>query len=192
MRPRSALPSFPVLLAGLAVAGPVAAQLADKSPFLPGGVAAAGAAGGSGGLEYRGYLEAGGERRFRLYDPARKLGVWVRLNEPNQELGVTAKQYDGHEGTLTIDQQGKVVTLAERQSRVVTGAAPAAPAPVAAVPTVAPAVTQSVVLNPTPADEQRRLDAVAAEVQRRRALREQSAPAAPQPAPAPAPAVQPR
>jgi hypothetical protein len=30
------------------------------------------------------------------------------------------------------------------------------------------------VLNPTPADEQRRLDAVAAEVARRRALREQA------------------
>jgi hypothetical protein len=39
---------------------------------------------------------------------------------------------------------------------------------------VSPAVTQAVVLNPTPADEQRRLDAVAAEVARRRALREQA------------------
>jgi hypothetical protein len=37
------------------------------------------------------------------------------------------------------------------------------------------AVTQAVVLNPTPADEARRLDAVAAEVQRRRALRDQAA-----------------
>jgi hypothetical protein len=190
MRSGPSLRCLPVLLAGLAVAGPVAAQLADKSPFLPGGVAAAGAAGGSGSLEYRGFLETKGGRQFRLYDPARKLGVWVRLNEPNQELGVTAKRYDGHEATLTIEQQGKVVTLAERQSRVISGAAPAAPAPVVAVPTVAPAVTQSVVLNPTPADEQRRLDAVAAEVQRRRALREQAAPAAPQPAPAPG--VQPR
>ena len=35
-------------------------------------------------------------------------------------------------------------------------------------------MTQAVVLNPTPADEQRRLDAVAAEVARRRALREQA------------------
>jgi len=35
------------------------------------------------------------------------------------------------------------------------------------------AVTQAVVVNPTPADEARRLEAVASEVARRRALREQ-------------------
>ena len=39
---------------------------------------------------------------------------------------------------------------------------------------VAPAVTQSVVLNPTRADAQRRLEAVASEVARRRAMREQA------------------
>jgi len=50
---------------------------------------------------------------------------------------------------------------------------PGAPGPAPAV-NVAPAVTQSVVVNPTPADEQRRLEAVAAEVARRRALREQA------------------
>ena len=49
-----------------------------------------------------------------------------------------------------------------------------------------PAVTASVVANPTAADEQRRLDAVAAEVARRRAMREQAAtpgasPSTPQP-----------
>jgi hypothetical protein len=58
------------------------------------------------------------------------------------------------------------------------------------------AVAQSVVLNPTPADEQRRLEAVAAEVRRRRALREQASIQAAQgqtpvvEAPAPAPAAQ--
>ena len=179
------------LLGGLLAAGRAPAQLADKSPFLPPGAAPAGTPGGPGGLEFRGYLETKGGRLFRVHDPSRKLGVWVRLNEPNQELGFTAKQYDGQELTLTVEQQGKVFTLPERQSRVVSGMAPAAPAPAVPVANVAPAVTQSVVLNPTPADEQRRLDAVAAEVQRRRALREQSVqPAGPQPAPAPA--AQPR
>jgi hypothetical protein len=42
------------------------------------------------------------------------------------------------------------------------------------MPMVSNAITQSVVANPTPADEQRRLEAVAAEVRRRRALREQA------------------
>lgn len=194
MRSRLPFPFRLVLLGVLVAAGRAPAQLADKSPFLPPGVSPAGAPGGAGGLEFRGYMEAKGERRFRIYDPSRKLGVWVRLNEPNQELGLTAKQYDGHELTLTVEQQGKLFTLVEREGRVVSGVAPAAPAPAAPVANVAPAVTQTVVLNPTPADEQRRLDAVAAEVQRRRALREQgvpsAAPAGPQPAPAPA--AQPR
>jgi hypothetical protein len=50
-----------------------------------------------------------------------------------------------------------------------------------------PAIANSVVVNPTPADEQKRLEAVASEVARRRQLREQasqpggvSAPGAPQ------------
>ena len=53
--------------------------------------------------------------------------------------------------------------------------AQAAPPIASVMPSNVPsAVTQAVVLNPTPADEQKRLEAVAAEVQRRRALREQA------------------
>jgi len=61
---------------------------------------------------------------------------------------------------------------------VADAAAPAAPppsvAPAGPAITVTPAVTQTVMVNPSPADEQRRLEAVAAEVNRRRALREQA------------------
>ena len=49
-----------------------------------------------------------------------------------------------------------------------------APPPPPQMTNVPPAVTQAVVVNPTPADEQRRLEAVASEVARRRALREQA------------------
>jgi hypothetical protein len=52
--------------------------------------------------------------------------------------------------------------------------APPPPAPMPAIPNVPLAVTNAVVVNPTPADEQKRLEAVAAEVARRRALREQA------------------
>jgi len=70
-------------------------------------------------------------------------------------------------------------------------AAQAMPPPVVAT-NVGPAVTQTVVLNPTPADEQKRLDAVAAEVARRRALREQATQQMGQtPAPAPTPQIGP-
>jgi hypothetical protein len=58
--------------------------------------------------------------------------------------------------------------------KVVAGGPVAQPMPVPMPANVAPAVIQTVVPNPTPADEQRRLEAVASEVARRRALRNQA------------------
>jgi hypothetical protein len=122
--------------------------------------------------------------QYRVFDPARKSGVWVKLNERNAELGVMAKQYDADRGTLTVEHEGKTLTLEERKAKIVS-AGPVAqmmapPPPAAPGGNMAPAVTQSVVVNPTPAEEQKRLEAVAAEVARRRALREQAASQMPQ------------
>lgn len=156
----------------------LSAQTAARSPFLP--AAAAAVAGPTAGapLEFRGRMDLGDGLQFRLYDPAKKAGVWVRLNERSPEFEVVVKQHDEEQKTLTIEHQGRTLTLAERVSKVVSAGSagqmmqpPVAPAPPS---NVAPAVTQSVVLNPTPADEQRRLEAVAAEVARRRAMREQA------------------
>ncbi len=161
---------------GLALAVPlrVPAQLAANSPFLPPASAGASAPVTGGSIEYLGYMETSQGRLFRLYDPARKSRVWARLNERNAELGVLVKKHDADKGTLTIEHQGKELSLEEPKAKVASGGAPPPmPAPPVAS-TVAAAVTQAVVLNPTPADEARRLDAVAAEVQRRRALRDQA------------------
>ena len=168
------------LLAGitLAVSAQLNGQIAAKSPFLPPQSATTTGPTAGAPLEYRGYMETSDGTLFRIYDPSKKASTWVKVNERNADFGVMAKQYDEGQKTLTIEYQGKTLTLAERESKVVSsGAAAAAMPPPLAVPVqsnVAPAVTQSVVLNPTPADEQRRLDAVAAEVARRRALREQA------------------
>ena len=102
------------------------------------------------------------------------------MNERNPDFDVLAKQHDGDHKSLTIEHGGKIITLAERESKVVSSGSAAQampqpqPVPAAQPANVAPAVTQTVVLNPTPADEQRRLEAVASEVARRRALREQA------------------
>jgi hypothetical protein len=171
----------PLLLASfvLAAGHPLNAQIAAKSPFMPPQGAASSGPTVSAPLEYRGYLATSGGRLFRIYDPTKKASTWVKVDEPNADFGVTAKQYDEAQKTLTIEYQGKTLTLAERESKVISSGAAAAamPPPVLGTPAtnVSPAVTQAVVLNPTPADEQRRLDAVAAEVARRRALREQAA-----------------
>jgi hypothetical protein len=174
------LTSTPFLIAGFAFAFalPADAQIAAKSPFMPPqGAATTGPTAGAP-LEYRGYLETSDGMLFRIYDPSKKASTWVKVNERNPDFDVLAKQYDGAQKTLTIEYQGKTLTLAERESKVVSSGAAAAAIPPPVHPplqtNVSPAVTQAVVLNPTPADEQRRLDAVAAEVARRRALREQA------------------
>lgn len=178
------------LLGGLAEAH---AQLSSKSPFMPASAAGSAAPTSNVPLEYRGYLEIGGTRQFRLFDPEKKTYAWVLFNERNADLGVLVKEHDAEFTTLTVEHRGTVHKLPIRVGKVVAGGpvAQPMPAPVAPPANVAPAVIQTVVPNPTPADEQRRLEAVAAEVARRRALRnqaEQTVQQAQQPPPPPAPA----
>lgn len=175
IRIASVLRLLPLLL----VVGRGEARAQGRSPFTPPAAAAPVAveAAASSGLEYRGNLDLGDGLQFRLFDPGKKNGVWVRLNQRNEEFEVIARRYDDEQKTLTVEHQGKSLTLPMRVAKVVSGGSPAQmapPPPGAPVVNVAPAVTQSVVVNPTPADEQRRLEAVAAEVARRRALREQA------------------
>lgn len=173
----------PLWLATLAVVvGSVHAQLASRSPFQPAPVPGAAAPAADTPLEFGGYLDTpdqGRLYRILVKDPAKKAGVWVKLNERSPELDVVVKQHDDDQQTLTVEHGGKTLTLAEKKSKIVSsGSAAHAMPPPMPVPmpasNVPPAVTQAVVLNPTPADEQRRLEAVAAEVARRRALREQA------------------
>jgi hypothetical protein len=184
-------PSCRLILASVvfATATSLNAQLASRSPFMPPQSAATNTPTQSAPLEFGGYLDSPSEGRlYRIMvkDPARKTtgaGAWVKLNEKNSELDVTIKQHDESQKptTLTIEHQGKTLTLAERESKITSAGAALQmmpqPMPAVAPPppqNVPPAVTQAVVLNPTPQDEQRRLEAVAAEVARRRALREQA------------------
>lgn len=131
-------------------------------------------------LEFRGFVDVGGGKQFRLFDPAKKQGAWVRLNERSPEFEAVVRQHNEGEESVSVEHQGRTVTLTMRKAKIVADvAAAAAPAPSGVAPagpaiTVTPAVTQSVMVNPSPADEQRRLEAVAAEVNRRRALREQA------------------
>ena len=181
MSPRSlSLSRLAVAFAMCAAAARMPAQIAAKSPFMAPQAAANNAPTAGAPLEFRALIETAEGMQFRLYDPAKKTGTWVKLNERNPDLEVLAKQHDEGHKTLTIEHQGRTLTLAMREAKVVSSGSAAQammpPPPPMPMPTsnVAPAVTQAVVLNPTPADEQRRLEAVAAEVARRRALREQA------------------
>lgn len=157
-----------------------APSVSPVSPFLPPDTpaAVAGSAASQGApIEFRGVVVIGGRQRFNFFDPARKQSAWVGLAEPGMPYRVTA--YDTARERVTVEVGGRVLELALEKTKIasspppanvpVAGATPAAPA-AAAVPGVAP-----VVLNPTPADEAKRLEAIAAEVRRRRALRQQQA-----------------
>ena len=170
------------VLAALLGAARAGAQLASVSPFLPvqnaGGV---GAPTPGAPLEYRAMIETADGMLFRIVDPARKnAGAFVRLNERDPTLDVIVKQHEGSgdNDTVVVEQAGRTFTLPLRSAKVVSSGSagqgfvpPPLPPPGQNMP---PAITNTVVVNPTPADEQRRLEAVAAEVARRRALREQA------------------
>jgi hypothetical protein len=79
---------------------------------------------------------------------------------------------------VTVDYKGSPVKLTLRTPKVASAGLAGNPAIASNPMTLAP------VLNPTPADEQRRLEAVASEVRRRRLERERAAANLPaQPAP---------
>ncbi|MES2693832.1 MAG: hypothetical protein V4773_10195 [Verrucomicrobiota bacterium] len=185
-------PRVPTLYRILAVSTVVgwawSAQAQTRSPFLPPTASGPAAPTQNASLEFRGFIETSEGMQFRIYNPAKKSGIWVRLNERNDDWNVLVKQHDGGQNTLTVEHGGRTLTLAGREAKVVSAgnaaqAMPPPPPQQAQPSNVAPAVTQTVVVNPTPADEQKRLEAVASEVARRRALREQASQTMSQPAP---------
>lgn len=124
-------------------------------------------------LEYRGVAELPGGAAFRVVDPARKTGVWVKLNELDPELGVVVKQHDAEHETVVVEYQGRTLTLPLHQSKVASaGAAMPNPANLVMPPPAALAPTPAA--PPALAAQQAQLDAVAAAVAQRRALREQA------------------
>jgi hypothetical protein len=154
-----------LLGAALAAVRPVLlrADLAGVSPFLPpNAAAAAGQSGPSGPVELRGIMGTGSGFAYCIYDTAKKTSTWAGLNEKGNDFVV--KSADPARESVTVDYQGQTLKLVLHTAKVASsGLAP--------MIQPATAVASSVVVNPSMADEQRRLDAVAQEVRRRRAER---------------------
>lgn len=174
------------LLAGLApgLAARADAALAANSPFAPPEGATAVAADNQP-LELRGILADGEGYRFSIYDPVKKSGQWVRLNEPGHDF--TVKTHDVGRDTITLDYQGRRLTLPLRAGKVV------AVSEMSRGPRPAPGGSG---LGPVPkaatAEESARFNRAVEEINRRRALREKGplptpAPGAPAPLPRPRP-----
>jgi hypothetical protein len=170
------LPRGFILLAAAALsllpAGLARAQLVDASPFLAPG-ASAGPNGGAenGALELRGIMSTPAGTRYCIYDPGKKVGTWVGVNERGNSFMI--KSADLAHQAVTVQSEGRTLRLMLQVSKVsalggpgVMGAPAAQPQPNGA-PGVAP--------KPTPADEAARLAAVAEAVRARRQMREQAA-----------------
>jgi hypothetical protein len=143
--------------------GDVQAQaISTVSPFLPQSGSSAAVTENSP-IELRGILAIPGGSLFGLFDPVKKQGGWVKLNEDGRDF--TVRSYDAANDAVTVEYQGRVLSLALKTSKIESMPAmfmTQPPRPVAG-PQMATAPT---------VDEAKRLEAVAAEVQRRRQQRQ--------------------
>lgn len=105
------------LLAIAAGALPIRAgsTLLENSPFLPPNTSA-GAAQEASPLELRSILRAGGDFEFSLYDPAKKLSTWARLNEPGHDFIV--KAYDPQKEMVTVERRSRTYKLALKEAKI--------------------------------------------------------------------------
>ena len=135
----------------------------------PGGAAAA--SGPSGPLELRGVMTMPGGASYCIFDVAKKRAFWVSVNEAGHDFMVKAGDPEGE--SVSVSYQGRLMKLTLRTAKVASSGSASAVA-MAPVAGTSPAISSTVVLNPSPADEQKRLDAVAQEVRRRRLEREKA------------------
>ena len=171
------------LLAGLAwsLAARAEPALAPSSPFLPPEASAAAGSAENTPLELRGILRDGDGYRFSIFDPAKKSGQWVRLNEPGHDF--TVRAHDVAHDTVTLDYQGRVLTLPLHTAKVMgltvaaADSAATGPRPIPGAAGVGP------VPKPPSPEEAARYNRAVEEINRRRALREKG----PVPMPTPMP-----
>jgi hypothetical protein len=173
----------PILSLGALLVFPAraGAQAADASPFLaPHAAGAAGQAPDGSSYELRGIMSTDRGFRFCIFDPGKKASVWVELNEPGHSFLVKAA--DPRRDSVTLQtSDGRELALVLREAKVASlNPGYAQPPAVAMAPGMPPGLAPAplgatnMVLNPTPEDNQRRLQAIADEVRRRRLLREQA------------------
>lgn len=162
MRPLSLI--LPALCLGFAV--PLAAQ-GSTSPFLPAGAAAAGPNGSTpgGAIELRGEMSTPAGMQYCIYDTAKKISTWVGLNERGNAFVVV--RADLARDTVSVMYQGRTLNLPLHDSKVASSGLAVAPnAMMGGNAAMAPG-------QGAPPDDAQKIQAIAAEVARRRMLREQ-------------------
>ncbi|HWA08706.1 MAG TPA: hypothetical protein VG838_04480 [Opitutaceae bacterium] len=155
-----------------------------SSPFLPAG-APPPAANTGGPIEYHGYMVTPQGEKFSIYNTAKKTATWVMLNDRSNPFVVRSHRLGGSMDQVTVEYQGSTLTLALKEAKIVSVAVVQPP-----VFTGAPAPIGAAGAGPATAAQPglpagASLEEWAAEVQRRRELRQQGAQAGAQAAPVP-------
>lgn len=159
--------------------------LVDRSPFAPPGHSNEPVAQPEQAtLEFRGIVTDEAGTAYSVFDTSTNKGRWVRADDANSPIRV--RGFDADNATLEVEQNGRVQKLTLKRATIQAGQPMTAMVPA----NVAPGMPSpnGEVRRDAGADA-RRLEAVAAEVRRRRALRNAAStgngqPPAPQ-APAP-------
>lgn len=161
------------VLGGVLVCATGGAQPLARSPFLPPNTPAETAltVTENASLQFVGQLGEGDGAMYSVFNPSTRRSVWLRVGEETETFSL--QSYDADTETVRVVQGGQVVTLRLGTAKAAAGGGAVAAGPLPMVG--GNALTNTVRMNPTPADEARRLEAVAAEVRRRRALRQQAA-----------------
>jgi len=159
-----------LLLIGGVLSQRVQAQsISTVSPFLPQSGATTAVTENSP-IELRGILATASGPLFGLFDPVKKLGGWVKLKEAGRDF--TVLSHDAANDAVTVEYQGRVLSLALKASKIES-----MPAMAVALPR---SMTGPQIASAPTVDEAKRLEAVAAEVARRRQQRQAAMQQAPQ------------
>lgn len=161
----TSLPRFSLLallVGGTALPGSLLAvdlqNLLQTSPFGSPTVAGAGAT----SLEFRGVFADKGEYFFSLIETSTHRGYWVGLDETGNPF--TIRSYDAGSETVTVEYQGRTLTLTLQRAKIIASA----PSPL-----VGPAPGTTLVPQPTAGTPEAQ---IIEEIRRRRALRLQAGP----------------
>ena len=130
-------------------------------------------------LEFRGIATDEGGTIFSVYDIAASRGYWLREGEVG---ALAVKSYSLADRQIVVEQGGRMLSLQLKRASILAGA-------VMAIPMPANNSGQANRPATNPAADGTRLEAVAAEVRRRRALRSAVQSATPVPAVVPTPAA---
>lgn len=118
--------------------------------------------------EFRGMVEENGVLWFSLYEPGTRRSLWRRLQQPDEH--VVVRHFDPNGSTLTIEFQSRTLVLPLRSAPRTEGP-PAGTIPPIGSPQPAAAATTATTATP---DNAQRLQQIAEEIRRRRALRQQT------------------